>query len=292
MINNLDNLDLNIDNYSLDDILNLFKLTHNFTENDIKKTKKVVLMTHPDKSGLDKKFFLFFSSAYKLIYSVYKFKNKDKNNLNRENYEHSDNLKDTLIKFSEQKNFNKKFNELFEKYNYNTEEITDGYGEWLKDNSNDNKVANNKDEMNKIINNKKHRLREIIVKEDLHDVGTGINIQQSTLTGFRPKYYESDVFGKFKYDDLKRAYDESVVPVTEDDYNNRKKYNSVDEYNRFRKTDIINQYNNSNHDKKLNELNNKEIISNTNRAYLLAKQQENYKLQNDNFIHSLLKLKN
>jgi hypothetical protein len=292
MINNLDNLDLNIDNYSLDDILNLFKLTHNFTENDIKKTKKVVLMTHPDKSGLDKKFFLFFSSAYKLIYSVYKFKNKDKNNLNRENYEHSDNLKDTLIKFSEQKNFNKKFNELFEKYNYNTEEITDGYGEWLKDNSNDNKVANNKDEMNKIINNKKHRLREIIVKEDLHDVGTGINIQQSTLTGSRPKYYESDVFGKFKYDDLKRAYDESVVPVTEDDYNNRKKYNSVDEYNRFRKTDIINQYNNSNHDKKLNELNNKEIISNTNRAYLLAKQQENYKLQNDNFIHSLLKLKN
>ena len=61
MKNNLNDLDLNINNYSLDDILNLFKLSHDFNEYDIKKTKKVVLMTHPDKSGLDKKFFLSFS---------------------------------------------------------------------------------------------------------------------------------------------------------------------------------------------------------------------------------------
>ena len=52
MINNLEKLDLNIDNYSLDDILKLFKLSHSFTEEDIKKTKKIVLMTHPDKSGI------------------------------------------------------------------------------------------------------------------------------------------------------------------------------------------------------------------------------------------------
>lgn len=291
MINNLEKLDLNIDNYSLDDILKLFKLSHSFTEEDIKKTKKIVLMTHPDKSGLDKKFFLFFCSAYKLIYSVYQFKN-NKNKKNRDDFEHNDNLKETLITFSKKKNFNKKFNELFEKYHFNTEEITEGYGEWLKNNNDDNKIAKNKDEMNRMINNKKNKLKNIIVKEDLIDIGRGININQSTLTGSRPKYYESDVFGNFKYDDLKRAYDESVVPVTDEDYNNIKKYRSVDEYNRFRKKDMIDQFNNLNHDKKLNEINNKEIISNTNRAYILAKQEENYKLQNDNFIHSLLKLKN
>jgi len=291
MIHNLEKLDLNIDNYSLDDILKLFKLSHSFTEEDIKKTKKIVLMTHPDKSGLDKKFFLFFCSAYKLIYSVYQFKN-NKNKKNRDDFEHNDNLKETLITFSKKKNFNKKFNELFEKYHFNTEEITDGYGEWLKNNNDDNKIAKNKDEMNRMINNKKNKLKNIIVKEDLIDIGRGININQSTLTGSRPKYYESDVFGNFKYDDLKRAYDESVVPVTDEDYNNIKKYRSVDEYNRFRKKDMIDQFNNLNHDKKLNEINNKEIISNTNRAYILAKQEENYKLQNDNFIHSLLKLKN
>ena len=291
MINNLEKLDLNIDNYSLDDILKLFKLSHSFTEEDIKKTKKIVLMTHPDKSGLDKKFFLFFCSAYKLIYSVYQFKN-NKHKKKRDDFEHSDNLKETLITFSKKKNFNKKFNELFEKYHFNTEEITEGYGEWLKNDNDDNKIAKNKDEMNRMINNKKNKLKNIIVKEDLIDIGRGININQSTLTGSRPKYYESDVFGNFKYDDLKRAYDESVVPVTDEDYNNIKKYRSVDEYNRFRKKDMINQFNNLNHDKKLNEINNKEIISNTNRAYILAKQEENYKLQNDNFIHSLLKLKN
>ena len=293
MKNNLNDLDLNINNYSLDDILNLFKLSHDFNEYDIKKTKKVVLMTHPDKSGLDKKFFLFFISAYKLIYNVYKFKcNQEIKNTDRENYEHKDNLKEILIKFSKEKNFNIKFNELFEKYNYNTEEISDGYGDWLKNNDDEYNIANNRDEMNKIINNKKNKLREIMVKNDLIDVGTGRNIQQSTLTGTRPKYYESDVFGNLKYDDLKRAYDESVVPVTDDDYNDKKKYKTVDEYNRFREKDIIYQYKNLNHDKKLNEINNKNIISNTNRAYILAKQQENYKLQNDKFIHSLLKLKN
>lgn len=291
MINNLDNLDLNIDNYSLNDILNLFKLSHNFTIDDIKKTKKMVLMTHPDKSGLDNKFFYFFTSAYKLIYNVYKFKNNNKNNKNRENYKHNDNVKDTLIKFSKQKNFNKNFNKLFEEYKLNTEEVNEGYGEWLKDHNKE-EIAKNKDEMNNIINNKKKELRQLIVKDDLLDIGNGINIQQSTLTGSRPKYYESNVFGNFKYDDLKRAYDESVVPVTEEDYNQVKKYSNVNEYNIFRKSDILNQYKKSNHDKKLNEFNNKAIISNTNRAYMLAKQQESYKKQNDKFIHSLLKLKN
>ena len=287
----MENLDLDLDNYSLEDILSLFNLESDFNEEGLKGAKKMVLMTHPDKSGLDKKFFLFFCSAYKLIYSVYQFKN-NKNKKKRDDFEHSDNLKETLITFSKKKNFNKKFNELFEKYHFNTEEITDGYGEWLKNNNDDNKIAKNKDEMNRMINNKKNKLKNIIVKEDLIDIGRGININQSTLTGSRPKYYESDVFGNFKYDDLKRAYDESVVPVTDEDYNNIKKYRSVDEYNRFRKKDMIDQFNNLNHDKKLNEINNKEIISNTNRAYILAKQEENYKLQNDNFIHSLLKLKN
>ena len=59
----MEHIDLDIDNYSLDDILNLFKLSHSFTKDDLKQAKKQVLKTHPDKSNLDKKYFLFFTKA-------------------------------------------------------------------------------------------------------------------------------------------------------------------------------------------------------------------------------------
>ena len=73
-------LDLNIDNYEYEDILKLFDLDFNFGENDIKKAKKKVFMMHPDKSGLDKKYFLFFSGIFKILYSEYEFREKANTN--------------------------------------------------------------------------------------------------------------------------------------------------------------------------------------------------------------------
>ena len=55
---NCSELDMNIDNYELQDLLDLFHLDYNFNEEDLKKTKKTVLMTHPDKSNLSKEYFL------------------------------------------------------------------------------------------------------------------------------------------------------------------------------------------------------------------------------------------
>ena len=51
----MEKLDLDIDNYDLLDILKLFKIEYHFTEEDLKKVKRTVLKTHPDKSKLDKK---------------------------------------------------------------------------------------------------------------------------------------------------------------------------------------------------------------------------------------------
>ena len=83
----MESLDLNINNYDYDDLLKLFQLNFNFDLNDLKKAKKQVLMMHPDKSGLDQKYFLFFSSAFKLLHSVYEFREKADVNLN-ENIEY------------------------------------------------------------------------------------------------------------------------------------------------------------------------------------------------------------
>ena len=50
----MNELDLNIKNYNLTDILNLFNLSPNFDETGLKNAKKQVLMTHPDKSHMEK----------------------------------------------------------------------------------------------------------------------------------------------------------------------------------------------------------------------------------------------
>ena len=87
----MENLDLDIDNYDYEDILNLFKLNINFQEYDLKNAKKQLLNMHPDKSGLDKKYFLFFSAAYKMLYRIYQFREKAKLSENKDlDYENTD----------------------------------------------------------------------------------------------------------------------------------------------------------------------------------------------------------
>ena len=56
----MNDIDLNIDNYELPDILKLFNISYNFNKEDLKKCKKYVLKTHPDKSNLPKEYFFFF----------------------------------------------------------------------------------------------------------------------------------------------------------------------------------------------------------------------------------------
>ena len=66
-------LDLDIENYDLEDILNLFKLTYHFDEGELKGAYRIVLKTHPDKSGLEKDVFLFFKQAYSVLKKIYYF---------------------------------------------------------------------------------------------------------------------------------------------------------------------------------------------------------------------------
>ncbi len=48
----MDNMDLDINNYNLTEILELFKLDYNFSHEELKQSKKIVMKTHPNKSGL------------------------------------------------------------------------------------------------------------------------------------------------------------------------------------------------------------------------------------------------
>ena len=133
----MENLDLNIENYDLNDLLSLFKLDFNFNESDLKRVKKSVLQSHPDKSKLDKKYFLFFTSAYKIIYSIYEFRYKSSKNQSTEYTIEKDESKELLLKdLQKNSEFNKIFNELFEKNKISDDDNESGYGDWIKSDEN------------------------------------------------------------------------------------------------------------------------------------------------------------
>ena len=67
----MNNIDLNIDNYSFDDILNLFKIDKNFTDKQLIKCKEKVNKLHPSKSSLDINYYNLFNNAYNLLEENY-----------------------------------------------------------------------------------------------------------------------------------------------------------------------------------------------------------------------------
>lgn len=298
----MESLDLDIDNYDYEDILNLFKLNINFGESELKNAKKQLLNLHPDKCGLDKKYFLFFSSAYKMLYRIYQFREKaklsEKKDLDYENtdyiIEDEDNNKELVKQLRENKtldpsNFNKWFNNLFEKIKISNEYEEGGYGDWLKsENDVDETKINNLNAMNEAIERKKEILRKnaLITHTSVMEYN---NNNFCDLTSSSVENYSSGMFSSLQYEDLKKAHTESVVPVTNNDY--KTSYKNYDEARELRKRENLNPLSQNEAIDYMNNNRNNENIINSRRAYKLLKQEENIERANKEWWSSLKQLK-
>tara|TARA_A100001015_G_C15042318_1_gene740595 strand:- start:2261 stop:3103 length:843 start_codon:yes stop_codon:yes gene_type:complete len=273
------NIDLNIDNYELDDILNLFKIDYNFTHEDLKNVKKYVLKTHPDISKLPKEYFFFFTKAYKIIYSIYNIREKSKTSTT---YVLNDNDENKILlkKISKKKDFNKIFNEIFNKLNVKED---DGYGDWLKSNKDiDNDVAN-KQNLHEIFEKKKTNARSLIVKKDIKELGgDGYN----ELVNDNIENYQANIFSNLPYEDLYKAHTETLIPVTQEDYKLKKKFKNDFELKIYREK----QNNKPKCEEEANKiLSNKyknENIEDIKRVYKLIKQDEKFEKRNEEFINN------
>ena len=293
----MEGLDLNIHNYELNDLLNLFKIPYHFNNDHLKEAKKMVLKSHPDKSGLDKEYFLFFSQAYKYLFKIYNLR-QSSTTTNTE-YQ-KDDLWDTehnilidgKIKTMDQTDYNKWFNDTFEKMKIADESEEAGYGEWLKSNEDivDEKITNN-NQMNEYIQNKKKELRAVVVHKEFQDLN---NDSHFNLVRDTPVEFGSSVFDKLQFQDLKQAHVESVIPVTEEDFHKRKKYTNIDELNRDRTEDSIRGKNewSASHEEKLKQANTKDEDINIQRAYKLMNQDEKIRENYDIFWSDLKRLEN
>jgi len=293
-------IDLNIDNYSQRELYKLFGITsQHLTEDILKICKKTVLKTHPDKSSLDPKYFLFFSKAYKRLYTIYEFQNKTARKQTTE-YNKEENANAFILdKMFEQNkslkkpdDFNKWFNEKFEKHK--VEEEDSGYGEWLQSNQDLVDLQNvSKADMPGEIEKHKKRIQSLTTYN-------GINTQYastfggSSLITSNDNYTSSGIFSNdgVGYTDLKQAYVESVIPVTEDDYKKMPKFNSIDEYNRYRDSVDTKPLDKEVAMKKLYEENKQQEEQSVALAYYYAQQSERVKQKSDSFWSDLKQLTN
>jgi hypothetical protein len=233
-------LDLNLDNYSVSELFQLFRLPNEpLTESGLKNAKQIVLKMHPDKSRLDSKYFLFFSKAYKRIYSIYEFQNKNRQKT-PETYANDFQLDDSkrnaldrATKMSPDK-FNSWFNNAFEK-NRVENPIERGHGDWLK--SNDDYISVNqtvnKGNMNEIFEQKKKQMQSVIMYTGVKEACA------SSLGGSLLDDPDNYTDTQSHYTDLKQAYTETLIPVTLEDYNNAPKFRDISEYKAHRDNQSI-----------------------------------------------------
>jgi len=236
----LDSLDLDLDNYSLEDLYHLFNISNGIlNEHVLKESKQIVLKMHPDKSRLDSKYFMFFSKAYKRLYGIYEFQNKSNNKTYKDedffdesNRNVLNNMFETNKEFKDPKNFNSWFNQSFEKHRLENP-TEQGYGDWLKTdegmmNINENVTKGN---MNEIFEQKKKQIQAVTVYTGVTDMFAS-TLGGSLLNG-------GDNFTTENYTDLRQAYTETLIPVTNEDYEKMQKFNNIGEYKRHRdKVDV------------------------------------------------------
>ena len=288
-------LDLDINNYDLDDLLRLFNISKNVNAEDLKKAKSKMLKTHPDKSGLDQKFFHFYSQAYKILYGIWEFKQKG-NTTNTDyipfEYTNKGEILDNWFKenktLKENKNsFNEWFNEQFNNAKIYSEGEQKGYDDWLRSRENDENVEiKDLKTMNKYIDDKKKHLRELslINKQEIEELWNTNTITASELSTNAPENYDSNMFSTLCYQDLQKAHTETIIPITNEDYEIKQKFNNVNEYISFRNNQDTLPNENSDYLIK-QQMKKDELAIQT--AYNLAKQTELAKNKNGVFWKSI-----
>jgi len=245
------NHQLDIHNYSLNEIFNLFKIpskTHITTEH-IKQAKKITLQMHPDKSKLPHEYFMFYKKAFEIIVSYYETQQKTSQIVPTEKeieYEHLDeNINEKEIakqiqKISAEKSFHKKFNALFEENM--REKIDTSQNEWftredpLFTNANIKSVS----QMNETLEKIKEKTQSMSIYRGIQTLNSSSNGSNLYGEDSREDYISSDPFSKLKYEDLRKVHkDQTVFSISEKDISKVKKYDNVDQYQRSRESNYI-----------------------------------------------------
>jgi hypothetical protein len=185
--------------------------------------------------------------------------------------------------------FNRWFNEKFEQYRLKDDEAETGYDAWFRDTGDTADAATTAEDdggswADKVtrLNQKKQALRNkyaLVERQELEYAGGGGGGGGGgyDLTRERPQEYSSGIFGNLRYEDLKKAHTETVIPVTEEDYYNTRRFNSINELQTFRdqsRRDLYKQTSKAEQERIYEQTRMRQEEEDTRRAFILAKQDE------------------
>lgn len=186
--------------------------------------------------------------------------------------------------------FNKWFNEKFEQYRLKDDEAETGYEAWFRGNDADDAAGDDAiggddsgswaDKVARL-NQRKQELRNkyaLVERQELESAGGGGGAGSGyDLTRERPQEYSSGIFGNLRYEDLRKAHTETVVPVTEEDYYKTRRFNSINELQTFRdqsRRDLYKQTSKQEQERIYAQTKMRQEEEDTRRAFILAKQDE------------------
>jgi len=245
----LNSLDLDLDHYSLDDLYHLFNISGGvLSEESLKSAKQIVLKMHPDKSRLDAKYFMFFSGAYKRLYGIYEFQNKSTNKKSRS-----------------------KDDDYFDESNKN---VLDNMFEKNKD-FKDPKNNVTKGNMNEVFEQKKKQIQALTVYTGVTDMFAS-TFGGSLLDGGADLSTDT-------YTDLRQAYTETLIPVTQEDYDKIHKFNNVSEYKAHREKIDVTPLTKEEAERKLLQQQQQHEHHSAALAFKYAKESEKAKEKQNNF---------
>jgi len=229
--------ELDIENYNFDELLDIFQIPRNFNENHLKHAKRCTLQTHPDKSGLPSEYFLFYSKAYKKLYSVWEFrKERNVNNkteyeslLSEEQREAEKLLLDSHLEEKDSQEFNTWFNAEFMKQKQNSQEA--GYGEWIASTATEEERLDNTTQES--LQTRKRESRELVTYNEIE----GISSSSMGFAFASENSYQSSLYSALPFTDFKQAHTETIIPVSEEmDFVNRQHFSSVNELTSHRQS--------------------------------------------------------
>jgi len=190
--------------------------------------------------------------------------------------------------------FNKWFNEKFDQYRLKDEESETGYDAWFRDaadtpdtsvtidNTAEDDGSSWTDKVARL-NQRKQELRNkyaLVERTELECAGGdfgGSSAGGYDLTRERPQEYSSGLFGNLRYEDLKKAHTETVIPVTEEDYYKTKRFNNINELQTFRdqsRRDLYRETSKADQERIYEQSRMRQEEEDTRRAFILAKQDE------------------
>jgi hypothetical protein len=234
---------LDLKNYTLDELLDLFQLDYNMTPQDLNQAKKKVLMLHPDKSKLPAEYFLFYKRAFDKIVELYSDLTKHNRPIRKEAtiYNSDVSVREPIAPELKKKivspDFNRKFNELFERAHGRPGAPADnGRNEWFS------KEAADYDVPQTVSRENMAQAMELLREKSSSVVANYRGFQEiNSACGVGNNLYESDeptddyvatpVFKQrnLVFDDIRKVHrDETIIPVKYAGAPNR--LMSVDEY--------------------------------------------------------------